>query len=123
MCWFGCNVKPKKLKTRSPLERIDIVVIDAGPDAAAAEHVQPAHRLHAGEHEDVVADVELLAAPRLLAARDLDVEVALAREVEAEAGVEEILVAVLDPVVAGLREHERADALQPEILCRRADRS
>ena len=43
--------------------------------------------LHAGEHEDVVAGVELLALPRFLAARDLDVEVALAREVDAEAGV------------------------------------
>ena len=87
-----------------------------GPDADAAVDIQPAHGLHAGEHENIVAGLELAAAPRFLAARDLDVEVALAREVETDAGVEEVLVAVLNPVASDFRKHERADALQPEIL-------
>ena len=79
--------------------------------------IQPAHRLHAGEHEDVVADLELAGRATLPRRATISMfEVALAREVEADAGVEEVLVAVLNPVAAGLRKHERANPLQPEIL-------
>ena len=54
-----------------------------------------------------------LAVPRLVARGREKFEEALARDVEADAGMEEVLVAVLHVVVPVLREVERMDALQP----------
>src|SRR5688572_30233087 len=98
------------------LERVDLVVIDRRAGADAAVDIQPSERLHAGEDEDVVVRVELLTLPRFLAARELDVDVALARERGANAGVEDIFVAALDAIPAVVREEERGDALDPEAL-------
>ena len=72
-----------------------------------------AERLHPAEDEEVVADLVAVAVPGLVALTMDHLEETLAREVEAEAGIDEILVSVLDVIVSAFCEHEWVDPLQP----------
>src|SRR4029450_13914139 len=55
------------------------------------------------------------ALPRLVAGALIDAEETLAREAEAHAGDVDVLVAVVDPVVAALKKVEERDAPDPGI--------
>src|SRR5688572_4672340 len=94
---------------------VDLVVKNRRAVAEAGEDMQPPNHLHLREHVEVAADAVLRASPRLMAASVRDIDEALAREVEAQAGVQEGFAAILNVVVTDLREQKRVPALQPEV--------
>src|SRR5262245_33349325 len=95
------------------LEGVDLVVEDRRTAAVVAAVIDPAEGLDVTEHVEIAADLVLLPHPRFVTAAVGDVQEALARDVEANAGVEVILVAVLNPILPDLREIKRVESLDP----------
>ena len=77
--------------------------------------MQPAENLDAAIEIDIATLVESLAEPRFVTLAASDLQIALPCEVEANASVQEVFVAVLHFIASALGPIKGVHSLQPEI--------
>src|SRR5439155_4939880 len=107
--------EPEEAAVRLPLERIHRVVENVWPFAEAGVDMQPAENLDAAIEIDIAPLVESLAEPRFVTLAASYLQIALPCEVEANASVQEVFVAVLHFIASALGPIKRVHSLQPEI--------
>jgi hypothetical protein len=107
------NRRLNVISARAALEGIAVIVVNRRTVVEIARQVQPSQRLDVAEEIEIAADLVLRAQPRFVAAAVGEIQETLPRDVQPNAGVDEILIAVLNAILALLDEIKRVKLLQP----------